>query len=354
MKYFGIFLIILQLLSIIGSFQSGSYKYFTNITNLYGFLYDLLFFIGAHLPGIIGIILISQKSTKTNNRALNILPHEETEHPIDQDFTPNSPISEAPTKLHIVSRHQHNTTPDNVVTPKKQTKISSWKAKRAIIIAPYIVLSILVIGLSVTLFFSMKNNYGKIADLEIQNADLQTALANARSSRDAYQSDATDLRKQLQNTYAVLSKQQQLTAQYQADAEQWKQKLLAYDAENITYSDSFNSVYDLLMAIKENPNEYNKKTVKLMGTAIKYDGGTFLIDRSDSEAITPKLSSAKILLLKGKKNEAKQLIEISVKDDLLYTVLETGDYIKIYGTIKISNGNIILDSCTYELVTSGR
>jgi len=354
LKYFGIFLIILQLLSIIGSFQSGSYKYFTNITNLYRFLYDLLFFIGAHLPGIIGIILISQKSTKTNNRSLNILPHEETERPIDQDLTPNSPISEAPTKLHIVSRHQHNTTPDHVVTSKKPTKISSGKAKRAIIIAPYIVLSIIVIGLTVTLLLSMKNNHDKIYDLEVQNKDLQSALNNARSSRDQYLSDANNLRDQLQNAWSERSKQKQLAAQYQAEAEAWKQKLLAYDADNITYSDSFNSVYDLLLAIKENPNEYNKKTVKLVGTAIKYDGGTFLIDHSDSEAITPKLSSAKILLLKGKKNEAKQLIEISVKDDLLYTVLETGDYIKIYGTIKISNGNIILDSCTYELVTIGR
>jgi hypothetical protein len=54
----GIGLIILQLLSVMGTLKAGDWIYFSNVTNFKVFLYDLIGFTGYSFIGILGIVLL--------------------------------------------------------------------------------------------------------------------------------------------------------------------------------------------------------------------------------------------------------------------------------------------------------
>lgn len=101
---------------------------------------------------------------------------------------------------------------------------------------------------------------------------------------------------------------------------------------------TFESVDELKVAIKKEPKYYNDMQVTVKGTAIAYDS-VLLVDFSGSDFGAMERYEAK-----------KNSITIIITDDILYSVLETGDYIEVYGTVKISNGEFYLDNCRYTMI----
>lgn len=209
--------------------------------------------------------------------------------------------------------------------------------KRIIIIASYVILGIAVIALTGALILTIGSSAVLSNNLNSKNEALQSKLDH---SEEALQSQKT------------------LTEQYRAEAEQWKDKFLNSDPDNVTYSDSFNSVKELNAAIKKNPTYYNNKRIKVVGTIIKYDNEdgnsfdleTYIVDDNGSDFSTYDDFDFYIWMRYNRNSEG--IIPIEITDDLQYTVVETGDYVKMYGTVKISNGEIYLTDCEYSMIAT--
>ena len=209
--------------------------------------------------------------------------------------------------------------------------------KRIIIIASYVILGVAVIALTGALILTtaMSNNLN--SNLNSKNLELQSKLD---ISEEALQSQKT------------------LTEQYKSEAERWKNKLLNSDPDNVTYADSFNSVEELNVAIKKNPTYYNNKRIKVVGTIIKYDNedgnifdlDTYIVDDNGSDFST--YDEFDFYVWMRYNRNSKGIIPIEITDDLQYTVVETGDYVKMYGTVKISNGEIYLTNCEYSIIAT--
>ena len=102
---------------------------------------------------------------------------------------------------------------------------------------------------------------------------------------------------------------------------------------------TFRSVDELKIAIKKEPKYYNDMQVTVNGTVIAYDDSVLLADLSGSGVGLMEEFYAR-----------QNSITIIITDDILYSVLETGDYIEVYGTVKISNGEFYLDNCRYTMI----
>lgn len=113
--------------------------------------------------------------------------------------------------------------------------------------------------------------------------------------------------------------------------------------ESTTY---FGTVSELLSAIKHDPYNYIDKEIQVKGTFCKFesDKSALLFDRSLTSDGDP--SSGVSFRYEARRSPN---IDIKISDDILYTVAEDGDYITVSGTVKISDGKIYLDNCTYTL-----
>ena len=206
--------------------------------------------------------------------------------------------------------------------------------KRIIMIASYSILSVAVIALTVALILTI----GGSAVLSI----------NLNSKNEELQFKNEELQSKLDHSEEALQSQKTLAEQYRAEAELWENKFLNSDPDDVTYSDSFNSVEELNAAIKNNPTFYNNKRIKVVGTIYKDDDFLDIADDNgcDFSAFTH------IEFRIYKRNYPKYVISIEIADDLQYTVVETGDYVKMYGTVKISNGEIYLTDCEYSMIAT--
>lgn len=101
----------------------------------------------------------------------------------------------------------------------------------------------------------------------------------------------------------------------------------------------FEKVSDLLKAIKYDPYNYLDKEIQVRGTVCKFESETILFDYKDY-SVTSGVEFRSIAL-------ASVHISIVIPDDILYTVLDSGDYITVSGVVKISDGTIYLSNCTY-------
>ena len=119
----------------------------------------------------------------------------------------------------------------------------------------------------------------------------------------------------------------------QKQMEEYKKEL---DAYNPTTTDTFANTEELLNAIKHNPSHYNGKVIAVEGivekreyeiTLWKYKESAFKYDRAQAPSII-----------------------IIISDPLQQSVLGWGDYIKLQGTVTISNGEVYLDNCTYTMI----
>ena len=107
---------------------------------------------------------------------------------------------------------------------------------------------------------------------------------------------------------------------------------------------TFSTVSELKNAIKKNPKHYNNKDITIQGTIMKVDSDTLLVDFSGST-----LGAMERYEIK---KDSSRYIAIVIPDDILSAVLETGDYIKLSGTVRISEGEIYLDNCEYTMIAT--
>lgn len=220
--------------------------------------------------------------------------------------------------------------------------------KRIIGISSYAILGIAVIALSVILVLTSNSNTKTIDELNSKNEQLQEELTQTKTKRDSLSS-------QLESTKAALETQKKLTSKYQSEVASLKNKLISSDPNNVTYAYSFNSVEALMTAIKKNPTEYNNKQVKVVGTVIKTDheGASYIVDDDgyDFSSITSNYD-VQYSVWKKTQKEQGSIISVVITDDIQYTVVESGDYVKMYGTVKISNGEIYLANCEYSMIAT--
>lgn len=112
-------------------------------------------------------------------------------------------------------------------------------------------------------------------------------------------------------------------------------------------SNLIDTVEELKIAIKKNPYEYADTQVSINGTIyIHIDNGIKtirLVDYFGDMRGIGGSTSFEVGLYASPK------IEIKMSNDS-YCLFETGDYVNMIGTVKISNGMIYLDDCKYTTI----
>lgn len=248
------------------------------------------------------------------------------------------------TPLAPVEKVAHNTKPAKKV-----------RSTKPLIIVTYVLLIAIIIALSVFCVLSVKNLKNTISQLEtnitVLEGDLKVAENNLKRKESALNianAKISDNNRLLQNKINELK-----TAQ--SDIEYWKNKYIDADSANVTYSYEFSSVNALITAIKKNPEAYHNKQVKVFGMLLTYEGYDSnkdyvkflsLFDYNGENVSFNENYEARSFYYN--KIEAKQAIDVTLSSDLQYTVAETGDYVNLYGTVKITNGEIYLDKCQYN------
>lgn len=263
---------------------------------LIGALVALFFSIIFGIPKFIGFI--AKKLTKNKDR-------EERADSKENEEKPNVPTEET-NKEYKASTEES----DKVTTKKtKNEKGNKMKhsSKRIIIIAICSILAIAVIALTTSLILTIKNYQETIEDLE---DDLEEKEDN--DSKDDADND---------------------------------------NADNVKVPFSFDTVNDLITAVKSNPSTYANKKITVKGTILKKNDHTAVCDLSDVSGLSSSLEfdvSEYAIYRKYKENNF--CIDIVFYDDLSYSVATTGDYVELGGTVKVSNGKIILDNCECEII----
>lgn len=136
--------------------------------------------------------------------------------------------------------------------------------------------------------------------------------------------------------------------------ESWDEELIISDPENAEYEYFFDSVEALLYAIKREPDKYNGATIKVVGTIYKSLDETLLVDftaTSENVPSSTEVTGDSLLKMYNIKNSNNR-INIMISNDAQYAVAETGDYVKIYGTLKITRDSIYINNCEYDLIAS--
>ena len=101
----------------------------------------------------------------------------------------------------------------------------------------------------------------------------------------------------------------------------------------------FGTVSDLLTAIKHNPHNFVDKEIQVKGTFYKQESETILFDYLETSVKPNGLMDRYYFRQAANTNPS---ICIIIPDEILYTVAEDGDYMTVFGTVKISDGKIYL------------
>lgn len=104
---------------------------------------------------------------------------------------------------------------------------------------------------------------------------------------------------------------------------------------------TFENIADLLTAIKKNLDQYENMQVSVKGIVLEIDEYITLTDVPGDGGVKHRYDA---------NNSAK--ITIIMINEKEMTVLDEGDHVRISGTVKISDTEIYLDSCDYEMIKS--
>lgn len=139
--------------------------------------------------------------------------------------------------------------------------------------------------------------------------------------------------------------------------EKWDEEHLNSDNPSVVYEYYFESVEKLLYAIKHEPEKYNNARIKVIGTlqtgleSTLYD--MRLVDYTitsdyipSTEGVEGRYQFRKVL------DKSASKIDIEITSDAQYAVAETGDYVKIYGKVRITRERIFIDDCAYDLIAT--
>ncbi len=144
------------------------------------------------------------------------------------------------------------------------------------------------------------------------------------------------------------------TTQQESIVEQYSTGVINADKEGIEYEYFFESVEELNLAMKKDPDKYNNATVKIIGTLGIKDNRCYIIDYTvTSTNVPPKDTSSAMTRYEFDKVLYKhEKIEIIIANDAQYAVAEEGDFVKLYGTLKLTREAIYIDSCEYDLIAT--
>lgn len=106
---------------------------------------------------------------------------------------------------------------------------------------------------------------------------------------------------------------------------------------------TFGSVVKAKDAIKKDPALYENKQITVDGTVIWKEGSLTL---SNYRCVGAFEGMQRYYAYRA------PAITIVMSDKKMNTLLEDGDYVKITGTVKISDTEIYLDACEYEMIDS--
>lgn len=225
--------------------------------------------------------------------------------------------------------------------PKKTTPIKTEQSEKMpkkkkdvlkiilAILCPILIAA--VIALSITLVISLDNYQQVIDELYDKNNRLQIKLDGKEESLKTANS-------KLAGVYDELDAQKELTRKEYAEAEKWK-NLYMNGGETKPNDTTFNSVTELLSAIKSNASYYNNKEVIVYGTMAKYGTIVHIVNSTVMNGT----------YINTYENDA---ISVKISNDLQYTVVETGDLVKIAGKVVIKNNEIYLNKCNCEIITA--
>jgi hypothetical protein len=102
-------------------------------------------------------------------------------------------------------------------------------------------------------------------------------------------------------------------------------------------------VKNLLSDIKKDPSLYEDKQITVKGWVCKREDVIILADYNavDGAMLRYELEGGKL-----------PRITICMSADKKAVLLDTGDYVNVTGTVKISENEIYLDDCDYEMIKS--
>ena len=106
---------------------------------------------------------------------------------------------------------------------------------------------------------------------------------------------------------------------------------------------TFETVSAAKSAIKKDPSFYENNQIAVKGTILKRDNGIIL---SDYRGNGKGGAMFRVEALRSPN------ITIVMFDKKIEALLEDADYVKISGTVKISDTEIYLDICKYEMIES--
>lgn len=136
--------------------------------------------------------------------------------------------------------------------------------------------------------------------------------------------------------------------------ESYSNSIINSDPQGAQYIYFFVTVEELTYAMKKDPEKYNNAKVKLIGTIYIHDNEYSLVDYTMTTANAPgeTFDVQDRYWFYRHLNDSKGKIEINITNDAQYAVAETGDFVKLYGTVRLTRNGIYLDSCEYELIAS--
>ena len=104
---------------------------------------------------------------------------------------------------------------------------------------------------------------------------------------------------------------------------------------------TFETVAELKAAIKKYPSQYENAQITVKGTTLRKNGSLHLVNGHFGSGMRYELEMLQ-----------SPHITISMSDEKLTTLLENGDYVKIIGIVTISDVEVYLDNCNYEMIES--
>ena len=147
------------------------------------------------------------------------------------------------------------------------------------------------------------------------------------------------------------------TSEPPVKVEQWSETLIKSDPDGVEYDYYFANVKDLLAAIKHSPDKYNNAKIKVIGTTQKGNEGllyeTRLVDytmRSDDIPSTSSFSGHNAFRRTLDSSTSK--IDIVITNDAQFSVVEDGDYVKLYGFVRLTRDSVYLGNCEYDLIAT--
>lgn len=117
----------------------------------------------------------------------------------------------------------------------------------------------------------------------------------------------------------------------------------------------FDSIANFKSAVKKDAEKYENMQVSVKGSILKNNGKIVIIENQlTEEQLTSINSGGEFSIRHSREKIIEQSIHmvVIIPNDKKVAILDDGDYVEIYGTVKISNTGIYLDSCDYEMIQS--